>query len=181
MSNLLTRTRRLIDDQDMTIWSDDELQDILDEHKVRVHRERLEMEKTLVSASDYEYKNYHSRHSNYEEGGTAYFHVEAANGTQRGTADYSVNYVRGYITMTADQAGSALYLSGWSYDLNAGAADCWRERAGTKAGQFDAAMDGHKMTRSQWFTHCVDMAKMYERRSQPVTVRPWREGDFDQL
>jgi len=181
MANLLTRTRRFIDDQGTAVWTDDELQDILDEHKTRIWRERLEMEKTLISASDYEYKVYHSRHSNFEEGGTAYFHVEGSDGTQRGTADYTADYVRGNVTMTADQAGSALYLSGWSYDLNGAASDCWRERAGTKAGKFDAAMDGHNMRRSQWFDHCLKMSDHYAEQARTITVRAWSTGDFDQL
>jgi len=179
MANLLARLRRLVDDSNSSTWDDDELQDVLDRHSIRVQRERLEMEKTLVSASDYEYKIYHSRYGNYEEGGTATFNIEGADGTQRGTGDYSVDYIRGVVTMTADQQGSALYLTGRSYDLNAGAADCWREKATTVVSRYDVRADGHSLSRSQYMRQCLDMAKEFDKRARAVTVRNWRHGLFD--
>ena len=182
MANLTRRLRRMVDDivvaSETGVWDDDQLEDILDEHKIRVHREYLEMERTLVSASDYEYKVYHSRHGNFEEGGTAYFQVEGAGGTQRGTADYSVDYVRGVVTMTADQGGSALYLTGWSYDLDYCAAELWRERAGMVSSFYDAAFGDQKVSRSQWFKHCQQMAEMYAQRAKPVVARGFQHGVF---
>jgi len=179
MANLLARTRRFVDDSGTATWTDDQLQDILDAHKYRVQREYLEMERTLVSADDYEYKIYHSRYDNYEEGGTVYFNVEGVSGSQRGTADYSADYIRGVVAMTADQEGSALYLTGWSYDLNAAAADCWRERASKVSSYYDVQADGHRLSRSQWFEHCQEAAKMYDARARAVTVRGFRHGLFD--
>lgn len=181
MANLITRLRRMVTDPDDAVWDDDQLEDILDEHKIRVHREYLEMERTLTSTSTYEYKKYHSRHGDFEEGGTAYFQVESSGGSQRGTADYTVDYIRGLVTMTADQEGSALYLSGWSYDLNGSAAELWRERAGNVASYYDASFGDQRVSRSQWFEHCAQMAELYESRSQPKIVRAWTHGVFDRL
>ena len=178
MSNLLARARRLVDDSGTAIWSDNQLQDILEEHKYRVQREPLGMERTLLAADNYEYRVYHSRYGNYEEGGTAYFNVEGADGTQRGTATYTADYIRGVVTMTADQEGSALYLIGWSYDLNGAAADCWRERATKVSSYYDVQADGHRLSRSQWFKHCLDTAKMYDKQARAITVRGWRSGLF---
>lgn len=178
MANLLLRTRRMVDDTGTAVWTDDQLQDILEEHKWRVQRERLEMEKTLTAADSCEYKVYHSRFDNFEEGGTAYFNVEGADGTQRGTVTYTADYVRGIVTMTADQAGSALYLTGWSYDLGGGAAQCWRERMGKVSSYYDVQADGHKISRSQWFKHCKDMAAELDSQSRALTVRQWRNDIF---
>jgi len=179
MSDIILELRGAIDDATSAVWTDDELQDVLDQHRLRVWREPMEMERTLVSASDYEYKVYHSRWRNFESGGTAYFQVEGADGTQRGTADYTVNYIAGVVSMTADQEGSALYLSGWSYDLNAAAADCWRQRASKVSSYYDVQADGHRLSRSQWFAHCRDLAQMYANQARPITVRQWRNGLFD--
>lgn len=181
MANIIARTRRMVDDAGSAIWTDNQdVQNILDEHKIRVNRERLEMDRTNTSATTYEYKRFFSRYRDIEEdtSGTAYFQIEDATGTQRGTADYTMDYLRGMLEMTADQVGTALYMSGWSYDLNGAAADLWRERAATKAGKFDASVDGHNLTRSQWFDHCLKMSDYYAQRSRPMTVRAWRVGDF---
>ena len=178
MANLLLRTRRLIDDIGTSIWTDNQLQDILDVHKLRVQREYLEMELTLLVANDYEYRIYHSRQGDFEEGGTAYFNIEGTDGTQRGTADYSADYIHGIVTMTVDQGGSALYLTGWTYDVYAAAADCWRERATRVSSYYDVSADGHSISRSQWFQHCMDAAGAFDKMSRPVTVRSWRHGLF---
>lgn len=179
MVDLIQRFRLLVNDAAAATWTDQQAQDLLDQYRVRVYREPLEMEKTLTSATTYEYKVFHSRYRNFEQG-TALFKVEDASGGQRGTADYTADYIRGVLTMTADQAGTALYLTAWAYDLDAAAADAWRQQAGNVAAYYNFTADGHQMSRSQWFDHCVRMAEIFDARSQPVTVRQWRVGDLDE-
>lgn len=176
MSDLAGRLRRLVDDAGTAVWTDAQLQDVMDQHKFRIHRERLESERTMLSDTAHEYRVYHSRWTDLEGGGSATFKLEDSSGTQRGTADYTADYLRGMVTMTADQEGTALYLTGWTYDLNGAAADCWRERATLVSSYYDAKTDGHSLSRSQWFEHCQQAAEMYAARSRPVTVRPWRSG-----
>ncbi len=174
MSDLIVRVRSMVSDADYAVWIDDEqIEAVLDVHKVRVYRERLDMERTLLSSSDAEYRIYHSRYGDYEAGGTAYFNIEGAGGSQRGTADYTVDYVRGVVTMTADQAGSALYLTGWSYDLAGGAADLWRERAGQVASRYDVVVGGQRLSRSQHTEHCLRMAEHYMKQMRAKVVRSW--------
>ena len=179
MADVETRLRRLVDDSGTAIWTQQQLQDILDEHKARVYREQLVSEQTLTSGTTYEYKEYHSRHVNYEAGGTAYFQIEDGSGTQRGTADYTADYISGRVTMAADQEGTVLYLSGWSYDLDGAASDCWRERAARVSSYYDVQADGHRMSRSQWFAHCQETADMYAQRARVSIVRPWSSGVFE--
>ena len=176
MVALVGRLRRLVDDGTAGIWENDELQDILDTHKYRVHRESLEREKTLLSDTAYEYRIFHSRWGNLEAGGSATFKLEDSAGTQKGTATYSADYLRGVVTMTTDQAGTMIYLTGWTYDLNAAAGDCWRERASKVTSYYDVQLDGHNLSRSQWFKHCADMADMYDSRARARTVRVWRDS-----
>jgi len=178
MSHLIVRLRRMVDDVDGADFTDADLQDVLDAHKVRVHRECLDMEKTLVSADDYEYKIYHSRHDNFEAGGTTYFQIHDGAGSQRGTDDYSVDYINGVVTMGSDQAGTVLYLSGYSYDLHGAAGGVWELRMADVSSYYDVRMDGHQLDRSQWMAHCDRMARTYKRKARARTVRSWREGDF---
>lgn len=176
MLDLIGRLRRLVDDGTAGIWEDEELQDILDLHKFRIYREQLEPERTMLSSTDYEYRIFHSRWENLEAGGSATFKLEDSAGTQKGTATYSADYLHGVVTMTTDQEGTALYLTGWTYDLNGAAADCWRERASKVASYYDVQLDGHSLNRSQWFKHCADMADMYNRRARARTVRLWHDS-----
>jgi hypothetical protein len=181
MSNLLTRFRRLVDDSGTAVWTQDQLQDVLDENKTRVWREPLEVDMTRTSGTTYVYTEYHSRYDNFEEGGTAYFKIEDSAGSARGTADYTVDYIAGRVTMNADQEGTALYLTAWSYDMNAAAAQCWRERATKVSSYYDFQADGVRMNRSQWFQHCQETAAMYAKQSRPVTVRQWHVGDYGDM
>lgn len=179
MTNLIDRLRRAVDDSGtVQVWTSDQLQTTLDLYKLRIQREELAMETTYTGAGTFVYQTYHSGYENYEEG-TAYFQVEDGMGTQRGTEDYTANYATGLITMNADQGGTALYLSGWSYDINAAAADCWRERAGKVSSYYNVNLDGHNLSRAQWFEHCQQMALTFEQRSRPRVVRMWNYGVFE--
>lgn len=181
MTNLITRLRNKTNEPTTAVFTDNEMQTHLDAHRVNVYQEPLEMERTLVSATDYEYRIYHSRYRDLEEitSGTSIFKVEDSSGSQRGTADYTVDYETGIITMTADQAGTALYLTARSYDIAGAAADVWMEKAGVKADYYDVQADGQRLNRSQWFAQCVKMSDYFKTQTQAVTVRAWRTGDFD--
>ena len=179
MSNLLARLRPMVDDAGTAIFSDDELQTILDTRKQRVYKERLQYEVTSTGAGAAEYTLYHSHFGNYEEGGTVYFQIADSGGLQRGTADYDVDYANGVITMAADQHGTALYLSGWSYDLNGAASECWTQRAGLVSSHYNVNLDGHSLSRAQWFEHCEKMSELYARRAIPKRVRMWNNGLFE--
>lgn len=179
MLTIISRLRRMVNDASYAVWQNDDLQDTLDLHRLHVQREELSMEKTLLSSTAYEYRIFHSKYGNFESGGSVYFKLEDSAGSQRGTATYTADYLRGIVTMTADQAGTELYLTGWSYDLNAAAADLWRERAGQVAGYYDVNTDGHNLSRSQWQRQCLEMAKQFDSKARAVTVRSWRDGVFD--
>lgn len=181
MYDLIARLRDMVDDADAATWTSDQLQDVLDRHQYRVLREPLEREKTNLSATSYEYRIYHSRWRDFEAGGTTFFNIEASNGEQRGTATYTADYARGVVTMATDQMGTALYLTGRTYDLNGAAAALWKQRAGKVASYYDAKTDGHSLSRSQWFAHCKEMADMYASEARAHTVRMWRNDLVDDL
>jgi hypothetical protein len=175
MANLILRLRRAVDDTGTAVWSNDQLEDALDTHKLRVHREQLMVDAVNTGAGTTVYKLYHSAFNDFEEG-TAYFQVEDAGGTQRGTADYTADYVSGIVTMDDDQAGTALYLTGWSYDLNGAAAELWTERAAKVSSYYNVGLDGHQLSRSQWFDHCEKMSEFYARMARPKIVKAFKYG-----
>jgi len=181
MGNLILRLRRMADDAGTAVWDNDMLQTVLDEHKLHVWHEPLEMERADTSASTYEYKRFHSRWGDLEEdtSGTAYFQVQDSAGAQRGTATYTADYVRGMLMMAADQEGTALYLTGWSYDLNGAAADLWRERAAKTSSYYDVWMGEHRLSRNQWTKQCLEMAHEFERKARAETARQWTHGVFE--
>lgn len=179
-SHLLVRLREMVNDEDGSKFGDGELQDVLDEFKVRIHREMLEAEKTYTSNTTYEYTVFHSRYANWEgvASGTAYFQVQDSAGSQRGSTLWSMDYVRGVLTMSADQGGTELYMTGWVHDLNRAASELWRRLAGSVSGYYSFGVDGHTLSRSDWFKHCIDMSKYYAAQARPITVRSWRVGDW---
>lgn len=48
-----------------------------------------------------------------------------------------------------------------TYDLNAVASEVWREKASMTAEGFDFAVEGGSFTRSQHYSHCLEMARKY--------------------
>ncbi len=81
-----------------------------------------------------------------------------------------------------DANGLAPTDAAWTptYDLNRGAAEGWRRKAGKLAMRFDFNADGATFNRSQAVVHCERMAEQYRRRiitSIPVTGTLARSDD----
>ena len=176
MSNLISRWRRLVDDAGSSTWTDDQAQQLLDMNRIDFWQEPLTVV-PLESGGSVIYTVYQSEYMNLEEAtsGTSAWRVYDSNGTVVGTATYSVDYIRGIITFTADQGGSARYLDGRSYDLNGAAADAWRERAASQANDYDFQADGARFSRGQWFDHCMSIADRYDMLRRPVKPTLERE------
>jgi len=74
----------------------------------------------------------------------------------------------------ADALGRAPGDPNWepTWDLNRGAAEAWRRRAGRLAGRYDLTADGQTFRRSQAIEHCERMAAQYRRRIVAAPVLP---------
>ena len=144
----------------VTYWDDDEIQRVLDRHKVEYIHAGMSVEPTY-SAGAIVYTQYRLGVTDVESG-TAVFKVEDTAGTVSG---YSVDYARGVVSFTADQSGKSYWWSGYSYDLNAAAADIWRMKASHVANLVDFSTDGHSVKRSQQAKQYLDMAGYYQNRS----------------
>lgn len=157
----------------VTYWSDDEVQRVLDRHKVEHIHELMSVEPTY-SAGAVVYVQYRLGVTDVESG-TAVFKIEDVSGTVSG---YAVDYARGVVTFTSDQSGKSFWWSGFSYDLNAAAADIWRMKASHVAELVDFSTDGHSIKRSQQARAYLDMAGYYQNRSASegiVTARIVRD------
>ncbi len=176
---LVDRLRLMTDDVSQDTWTDEQLQDILDAHRRYVHREKLAW-KLGRSGGTPIYTEAFSRWNWYEEtsGGTARFFIEDTAGTVQGTALWSASYIAGHVTFAANQAGSARYLTGYSFDLHAAAADCWRDKSATTSAYYDYVAGGAKMSRGQWFQHCMAMVEMHNALREPLTVEMFTDDDY---
>lgn len=171
MANLIARLRKMVNDAGAATWTDGNLQDVLDEHRIHITHEKLKCEPRINESSVLEYYDFFSRYGDLEEGTAPIFCIEASTGVNRGTADYTANYVDGHILMGADQEGTVLYLTARSYDLAGAAADLWREKMAETSAYYSYKSDNQQINRSDWFTHCKAMADYYDRKARPMTVR----------
>lgn len=171
MVNLIITWRRMVDDTSSAVWTDDSAQEILDRNRLDFWKEELVPSPALENGETV-YKKYLSGYENLEEAtsGTAAWRIYDADGETIGTANYSVDYVRGIITFSADQEGSARYLDGRSYDLAGAAADAWRERAANVHSYYDFQAGENRLSRAQWFEHCMRIAQFYDRHRRPMMV-----------
>lgn len=148
-------------------WDNEQLQLVLDRHRVDIDRELLTPVVKHLGGGSVSYLEYRSGFENFEStsGGSAIFVIEDATGADIGTAAYSVDYQLGIVTFASDTGGSARYLNGRSFNLNAAAADVWRMKAGHIAeNAYDVSTDNHSLSRSQKLKNCLAMAELYEAR-----------------
>lgn len=165
MLDLIDHWRSMVDDPDdgTVVFSDDRAQSILDAHRFDFYQEPLTVTPQQVASGSVAYHVYTSIHPNLEgtASGTVAFRLYNSLGTVI-TSGFTFDDQLGRFTFTANQAGTAYYLDGRSYDLNGAAAMGWRERAGKQAGGYDFRVEGRQYSRSQWFKHCMEMAQYYE-------------------
>lgn len=151
-------------------WTDDQLNNVLDRRRREVFRHPLSPIETY-SAGTVQYLDYPLPFSHLERtsGGTAIFYIQDGTNTTIGTANYTIDYNRGYITFNSNTSGSVYYLYARHYDMDAAAADVWRQKASHYTTAFDFSTDNHSVKRGDLMKHCLDMADYYEKRSSGGT------------
>ena len=153
-------------------WTDKQLETILDRHATYIRDESLKIQHTIEAAGSVSYYDYQSSYRFLENtsGGTSRFIIRDETHTVVGTAAYTVDYPRGLVTFGTSTAGVARYLTGYSYDLNAAAADVWYQKASHYVTAYDVSTDNHNLKRSQIIQGCLTMAKEYDSGSQVFSV-----------
>lgn len=150
-------------------WDDDQIEQVLDRHRVDIFRERLVSEPTYTGGGSVGYTLFHSAYGNLEAG-TALV-IEDSVGDNRGTATYSVDHQVGRVEFTADQAGTALYLTARSYDPYGAAAEVLEDWAASEARSFDFSADGQSFQRSQKAQGLREQARLMRKRARLQTRR----------
>ena len=169
MATLITRWRRMVSDAGTAVWTDDQALTLLDTYRADIWAGQLWPVPQQVSGTTV-YQTYACNWENLEDasGGTPVFRMHDANGSAIGTSSFTADYQRGIFTFTADQKGSVRYIDAKAYDLNAAAADGWRELMGAKASFYKFTADGATYERQQWFEHCQAMARYYDNLTKPT-------------
>jgi hypothetical protein len=146
-------------------WSDNALQDVLDLNRKDLIHYPIQSYPIVVSGGTLQYYDYRTGFGFLEQttAGTAIFYLQDSTGATLGTALWSADYRKGYITFASDAKGTAVYLTGRSYDLNAAAASVWRKKAAHYAPtSFNFSTDNHSISREQVYNHCIEMASFFD-------------------
>jgi hypothetical protein len=157
-------------------WDDDQLQQVLDRHRTDLLRAPLEVRPTVGAGGTLVWQDYYSTYRNLEQtlGGTALFVVEDSVGNDAGTSLWSADYARGVVSFVSNTAGTAYFLTGRAYDLNAAAADVWRTKAAQAAKNFDFSTDNHSLSRQQIMDNALKMADYYAAKAAPEVTTLYR-------
>jgi hypothetical protein len=142
----------------VNFWDDTQVQIVLDRHATSFYREQATPVITYDSGTAV-YKTYWLPFQNIE--GSTEFELELADGTTAGTALYTVDYMAGKITFSANTNGIAYYATGRSYDINLAAADVWRIKAANASKMFDFSTDNHSIKRGSFVKNCLEMAQYF--------------------
>jgi hypothetical protein len=161
----------------LTYWSDDEIQRALDRRRTDNYRIPIYPQSEYTGGGTIEYKKYYIGVENWEEtsGGTAIFTIEDNDGDKIGTANWSADYTRGFITFTANQGGTAYYVTGSNYDLNGAAADIWNSKAAHYARAVNFSTDNHSISRGDLIKNALTMSNYYRNQSGMRVIQVYRE------
>jgi hypothetical protein len=145
-----------------TYWSDDDIEDVLDSNTKFVIDTPLTWQPQSIGGGTVTYVVAESLYRDFEEAesGTARWIVRDGPGAEIGTATYTTDYRQGRLTFSSDQGGTAYYLTAYSYDIHAAAADLWVQRMANFADWYDFAADNQKFSRSQAWDHAEKQQKL---------------------
>lgn len=174
MAEIITQVRQLAaagsadyTAANVTYWSDDQLQTILDRTRVEIWDEQIPYVPTVDGGGTTVYTEYRVPWTWLEQttGGTAIFYLRDTTGARIGTADYTIDYAYGRVTFGADQGGSVRYVTARSYDVYEAAAVVWETKAAHVALKFDFDADGASFKASQERQAYLDMARQMRSQS----------------
>jgi hypothetical protein len=177
MANLLERLRSLthagtadFSIDDVSYFSDSQLQDILDSNVTFMNDYPLTWQPDVVGGGTIEYRSCSaSPYRDFEEStsGTTHWIVRDGQGgtASCGTSAYTPDYITGRLMFTANQGGAAYYLTARSYDLYSAAADVWLRRQAYYADWYEFSSDDQRFARQQAYDHAVQMEKNMRGRA----------------
>jgi hypothetical protein len=173
------------------VFIDDIIQRHLDANRMDVYFDPLVSIPRNIGGGTTVYYEFRSRHGDYEttDGGTATFYIQHGTGSTVGTASWaSMDYQSGILMTTTNYQGTALYVTGRSYDLYGAAADLLDDWAQKVALQFDFSSDQQSFSRSQKQAMLKTAAEGYRQKARSHFARiscdddawPQRVSRFDE-
>jgi hypothetical protein len=153
-------------------WTDDQLQAVMDRHVYPIRHEALNPQPSIGAGGTVSYFNYQSPRRFWEStsGGTSRFIVQDESGATVGTSAYTVDYPYGRLTFGTDTTGLTRYVTGFSYDMNAAAADIFTQKAAHYVTAYDISTDNHSLSRGQIIDNCLKLAKEYSAGAWSYSV-----------
>ncbi len=174
MANLITRVRLLIFDPagGSAIWTDDQIQDVMDESRLDLNNEPLDYAPTYVSGS-IQYLFYWHKLTNWEDGMVFKQYLSVT------VTPSSINPIAPLFTFAANTF-PPVYITGSVHDIYRAAADLLERMAARWALSFDFSSDGQSFKRSQAANALQTLAKTYRMKQRAGSISMTRSDITDQ-
>src|SRR5574341_1094503 len=175
MTKIILELRRMTDTSDgevtvngVSYWSDQQLQDILDQHRLDVLDVEL-VSKPLQTNGVTEWKRYYipdgvGRFIEYDSAvpDTSIFDIVNSLGVS--AAGYTVDLLSKSIVFTANTGGITYFLRGRTYLIYGSAAQVWFEKAGHRTALINWTAGLQQLEEDLEYQHCMAMYKEYNSR-----------------
>ena len=166
MATLTTRLRRAVGDPAglSQAFSDDALQDFLDNHRVEVRTTELIPVRSVAAGGAVSYREFIAPRGFWEDSP-----VLQSNSYATLAPDVS-DHLIGRWTFVATQT-PPVYISGQVFDLWGAAVDTIEAWIGKVKSEFDFQTDGQQFDRSQKAVGMAKLAREYQRKARPPGIR----------
>lgn len=173
---------RLIDEvrnvtgAEATDFSDDEIRAALDRNRYLLDFQEIDWRPRIYGGGSIEYKRGSVFTPYALEAGTAGGSGGTVQDSLGGTITGWTLDRDGWITFSADQAGSARFFSGFAYDVNTACAEVCDSWAASVKTLVDVSSDDQSLKLSQRYTTIKDLAAQFRRRA-PIQTGGLTRGD----
>jgi hypothetical protein len=172
MADLIAKVRLLVGDPAgaSAALTDQQIQDCLDENRTTVRYEALEPRPSLTSSAIV-YDHYYSRWDHWEQGATL------IDGHYATLTPVASDYLTGHFQFASSGSGQLppVLIFGYSYDINAAAADCLEAIAAIWAFRYNGMVAGQKFDRGGVVTALERRIQSFRNRARPQFVRQERD------
>ena len=174
MSDLITRVRRNIDDLDTPpVFSDDEIQDLLDERRLDRYYERLIPQRAFAPGGAVLYRDYWS-----QSGGDWESDAEIVDATYTVlSTGYTADYTIGVWTFSPQRTDPYVLVSGRQYDVNGASADLLERWLSKKKLDFTFTRGRRQFQRQEVISNLEKAIELYRSKSW-LTVTEMVRGDI---
>lgn len=160
-------------------WTDDQLQDVLDQNGKDVLDVVL-TPMSMMESGTLVYRRYYLPEKQLEwyEGteSAGAFTVVDAQGNTVDPSLYTLNRARRLIEFTSTTGGTTYYLRARVYDVTLAASQVWFEKAGHRAALIEWKLGLSQLKEDQEYQHCLDMSKHYASKHGFKSIPMRRAG-----